>query len=134
MVCQLMLNLCTLVQVLISTPPGFWYLHMLLYAMSHLHFPCYHTFPDIGHCLHATLTCTDTCTAVTCTLHCTALPPIFCVSMATPDTLPFSHVISMPVATGYTCTDLMALELGEEKPASVGAEVEGIDHGLHPLH
>ena len=26
-VCQLMLNLCTLVRVLISTPLGFWYLH-----------------------------------------------------------------------------------------------------------
>ena len=64
MVCQLMLNLqlCTLVQVLISTPPDSWYLHMSLYAMSCLHFPCYHTFPDIGHCLHATLTCTATCT------------------------------------------------------------------------
>ena len=79
---QLMLNLCTLVRVLISTPLGFWYLHVSLYAMSHLHFRSYHTFPNIGHCLHATLTCTDTCTARVqlklnlCHLH----SPLYCPS------------------------------------------------------
>ena len=87
-ICQLMLNLCTLVRVSISTPPDFWYLHMSLYAMSHLHFSCYHTFPDIGHCLHATLTCRDTCTAGVqlkldlCHLH----SPLYC---------PYSHLLCL---------------------------------------
>ena len=35
--------------------------------------------------------------------------------MATPDTLHLSHVISMPVATGYTHTYLKALRLGKEE-------------------
>ena len=49
---------------------------------------------------------------------CLPAPPILPLThphTATPDTLHFSHVISMPVATGNTRTDLKALELGKEE-------------------
>ena len=49
---------------------------------------------------------------------CLLTPPILPLThphTATPGTLPFSHVISMPVATGYTHTDLKAIELVEEE-------------------
>ena len=81
----------------------------------------------------ALLTCTDTCTAGVqlsfdlCHVHsplyypfpmCLPAPstlPLTHPHTTTPDTLHFSHVISMPVATGFTRTDLKALRLGKEE-------------------
>ena len=96
----------------------------------------------------ALLTCTDTCTAgvqlksylchVYSSLYCRS-SHLLCLPappthppphphMATPNVLCFSHLIpyslamlriSMPVATGYTCTDLKALELTHAAPQEV---------------
>ena len=54
--------------------------------------------------------------------------------MATPDTLPFSHVISMPVATGYTCIDLKGIELGKEELHVLELKLKALISSRHQEH
>ena len=91
-VCPLMLNLCTLVRVLISTPPGFWWLCMSLYSDCNLSpaLPPVVTHLLVGHCLHGT-------SDLYWHLYCWSAAQLRSLSRAFSTVLPFYPCVSLPL-------------------------------------